>query len=71
MSESDIDQLRRRALKAVVASGVAIPTANLALRGSAVAGDLPRLSEDDRAAKALGYVHDAKRAPAGKRKEGT
>ncbi len=71
MSESDIDQNRRRALKLVVAGAVAVPIANLATRSNAIAGDLPRLSEDDRTAKALSYVHDAKRAPAGKRRDGT
>ena len=71
MSQSNIDHKRRRALKLATAGVVAIPFASLATRGTAVAGELPQLSEDDRAAKALSYVHDAAKAPAGKRKDGT
>ena len=71
MSQSNIDRNRRRALKLAAASVVAIPLASLTTRGTAVAGELPHLSEDDPTAKALNYVHDAANAPAGKRKEGT
>ena len=71
MSQSSTDQKRRRVLALAAASVVAVPLASLATRGTAIAGDLPRLSEDDPAAKALSYVHDAAAAPAGKRKDGT
>jgi len=71
MSQSTIDQKRRRALKLAAASVVAVPLASLATRGTAIAGELPHLSEDDPTAKALSYVHDAANAPAGKRKDGT
>jgi hypothetical protein len=71
MSQSSIDQKRRRALALAAASVVAVPLAGLATRGTAIAGELPRLSEDDPTAKALSYVHDAANAPAGKRKDGT
>ena len=56
-------------LRAVAA--VSVPLATLMGSRSAVAGELPRLSLDDRSAKALSYVHDASQAPAGKRKDGT
>ncbi len=71
MSQASIDQKRRRALKLVAASVVAVPLDSLATRGTAIAGELPHLSEDDPTAKALSYVHDAANAPAGKRKDGT
>ena len=71
MSQSSIDQKRRRALKLAAASVVTVPLASLATRGNAIAGELPHLSEDDPTAKALSYVHDAANAPAGKRKDGT
>ena len=71
MSQSTIDHKRRRTLQLVAAGVVAVPLAELATRGTAVAGDLPQLSEDDPTAKALSYVHDAAKAPAGKRKDGT
>ena len=71
MSQSNTDHNRRRALKLAVVSVVAIPLASLETRGTAIAGELPHLSEDDRTAKALSYVHDAAKAPAGKRKDGT
>ena len=71
MTHATIDQQRRRALKVAAASVVAIPLTSLATGGSAIAGELPQLSEDDPTAKALSYVHDAASAPAAKRKDGT
>jgi len=71
MTQATIDKQRRRALKVAAASVVAIPLASLATLGTAIAGELPQLSEDDPVAKALSYVHDAANAPAGKRKDGT
>lgn len=71
MSQSNIDQKRRRALKFAAAGVVVIPFAGLATRGTAIAGELPHLGEDEPTAKALSYVHDAANAPAGKRKAGT
>ena len=71
MSQSNIDQERRRVLTLAAASVVLVPLASLITRGTAVAGELPHLSEDDPTAKALSYVHDAANAPAGKRKDGT
>jgi len=71
MSRSNIDQERRRVLTLAAASVVVVPLASLATRGTAIAGELPHLSEDDPTAKALSYVHDAANAPAGKRKDGT
>jgi hypothetical protein len=53
MSQSTIDQKRRRALKLAAASVVAVPLASLATRGIAGADELPQLSEDDPTAKAL------------------
>ena len=71
MSSSSTDQNRRRVLKAAAAGVLAIPVVTLATRGTAIAEELPHLSEDDPTAKALNYVHDAANAPAGKRKDGT
>jgi len=44
MSQSSIDQNRRRALKLAAASVVTVPLASLATRGNAIAGELPHLS---------------------------
>ena len=71
MSSSSTNRNRRRVLKAAAAGVVAIPLAALQTRGTAIASELPHLSEDDATAKALSYVHDAARAPTGKRKDGT
>ena len=71
MSQTSTDLQRRRVLALAAASVVAVPLASLATRGSAIASELPRLSEDDPTAKALSYVHDAANAQAGKRKDGT
>ncbi len=71
MAHTDTDRNRRRVLKLAAAGVVAVPLSSVIPRGTAIAGDLPRLSEDDRAARALSYVHDAVNAPAGKRKQGT
>lgn len=71
MTQSTTDPSRRRALKVAAATAVTVPLAALLSRGTAQAGELPRLSEDDPTAKALSYVHDAAQAPADKRKEGT
>ena len=71
MSQSNTDQKRRHLLKLAAASAASIPLASLATTGTAVAGELPQLDENDPTAKALDYVHDAAKAPAGKRKDGT
>jgi hypothetical protein len=71
MSQPSTDQERRRTLKLVIATVAGIPLAKLATHGTAVASELPQLSEDDPTAQALSYVHDAANAPAGKRKDGT
>jgi len=71
MSKTNTDLKRRRVLALTAASVVVVPLANLATRGTAMAGELPHLSEDDPTAKALSYVHDAANAPADKRKDGT
>jgi hypothetical protein len=58
MSQSQTDKERRRVLKLVLSSAAVVPLASL-LPSQATAGDLPPVSEDDPAARGLGYVHDA------------
>lgn len=62
MSQSQPDKGRRQALKLALTGITAVPLANLLLYSRAYAADLPPLSEDDPAAKGLGYVHDASKA---------
>ena len=71
MSETNIDQQKRRLLKLSVMGVAAVPLGALVVQRGVLAEDVPHLSEDDPTAKALSYVHDAASAPAGKRKEGT
>jgi hypothetical protein len=68
MSHSQPDNGRRQALKLALAGITAVPLANLLLHSRAHAADLPLLSEDDPAAKGLGYVHDASTSTDPKRK---
>ena len=70
MEKPTADPRRRRALRLAAATAVSIPLTGLAALAAAIAEELPPLSEDDRSAQALGYVHDAARAPAGKRRGG-
>lgn len=71
MSIQRFDQRRRKALK-IVFSGIAtVPLSSLLLQKKAFSEELPHLSEDDATAMALNYVHNAKDAPADKRREGT
>jgi hypothetical protein len=49
-------------LKLAVSGLVAAPFGNLLLQSRAHAAELVPLSEDDPAAKGLGYVHDASKA---------
>ena len=70
MSESSIDQKKRRFLKITVMGVAAVPLGGLVVQGGARAGAAQQLSEDDTTAKALNYVHDAANAPADKRKQG-
>jgi hypothetical protein len=62
MSKNQFDQSRRNAMRVMVAGAAAIPLASLVGGRVASAADLPHLSEDDPAAKALKYVHDATEA---------
>ena len=63
------DPRRRQVLSAGAAAAVAVPV-TLFLGRDVQAGDLPQLSEDDGAAKALGYLHDASKVTNPARKEG-
>jgi hypothetical protein len=67
MKEERPDQTRRTLVKTVVATAALVPLGGLAIRG-ARAEEMPRLSEDDPAAKALQYVHDAGASDNPKRK---
>jgi len=53
---SDTKLSRRRFLRDLT---VAVPVSTLVLHGTAMAEELPRLTEDDPTALALGYVDDA------------
>lgn len=68
MSQSEPDKNRRKVLKLALSGVAAVPLASL-LQRRAYAGDLPPVSEDDPAAKGLGYVHDASKATDPKRKD--
>jgi hypothetical protein len=59
MSHWQHDKHRRRALKMALTGVAAVPLSSLLLNSQANADDLPPVSEDDPAAKGLGYVHDA------------
>ena len=57
MSSNEINHSRRTFVKTGIAGIAGLQL--VVLGGDALASDLPRLSEDDTTAKALGYVHDA------------
>lgn len=59
MTDSTINSKRRSLLKFAATGIVAIPVSGLLLNRTAMAEDLPHLSEDDPTAKALHYVNDA------------
>jgi len=59
VSQSQHDKERRKVLKLALSSVAVVPLSSLLMQTQAHAGDLPRVSEDDPAAKGLGYVHDA------------
>ena len=71
MPKTNVDKQRRNVMKLAFAGAAAVPLSSLLVQTRAWGGDMPHLSEDDPTAKALNYVHDAKNAPADKRKEGT
>lgn len=58
MSKSQTDKGRRTVLKLALSGAAMVPLSTLLSR-QARAEDLPPVSEDDPAAKGLGYVHDA------------
>ena len=61
MSDNTTDKTttRRNFLRATMVGAAALPAAGALLQSRpAAAGDMERLSEDDDAARALGYVHD-------------
>lgn len=62
MSHAKLDKDRRKVLKMALTGVAAVPLSSLLLNRQARAGDLPPLSEDDPAAKGLGYVHDVSKA---------
>jgi hypothetical protein len=68
MSKSQVDKDRRTVLKLALSSAAIVPLSSLLLHSQAQAQDLPPVSEDDPAAKGLGYVHDASKATDPKRK---
>ena len=68
MSQSQLDKGRRMVLKLVLSGAAVVPLSSLLLHSRARAEDLPPLSEDDPAAKGLGYVHDATTTTNPKRK---
>lgn len=59
MSHFQLDKDRRKVLKMALTSVAAVPLSSLLLNSQTSAGDLPPESEDDPAAKGLGYVHDS------------
>ncbi len=63
MTHRPHDPRRRRALATALAAVAAVPFANGLLARHARAADPPHLSEDDPAASALKYRHDAADAP--------
>lgn len=69
MSDRLFDKKRRSVLKLAASTAVAVPVATLLSRGTAWAGELPQVDENDPQAKALQYVHDASDAGE-KRKDG-
>ncbi len=68
MSKSQYQRDRRSVLKLALSSAAIVPLGSLLLPTQSDAGDLPPLSEDDEAAKGLGYVHDASSSQDPKRK---
>jgi len=68
MSHSQLDKGRRTILKLALSSAAVVPLSSLIFQRGAQAGDLPPVSEDDPAAKGLGYVHDATKSTNPKRK---
>ncbi len=68
MSDSHVDQDRRKALKVALTGIAVVPLSSLLLTTRADAGDLPPVSEDDPAAKGLSYVHNADKSDNPKRK---
>lgn len=58
-----VDILRRRTLLGAAAIIASVPLSRIGLIGTAQASELPHLSEDDPAAKALNYHQDATAAP--------
>ena len=63
MSNKPIDPNRRQAIKLIAGGVAAIPLAGLMTSGTAVASDLPHVTEDDPIAVGLKYKHDASQAP--------
>jgi hypothetical protein len=63
MSNSTHNPQRRRVLAAAVGAVATVPLINLLASRGARAEDLPHLTEDDPAAKALQYHEDASAAP--------
>lgn len=70
MSHSEPNKNRRTILKVALTGAAAVPLGTLVLQSRALAGDMPHLSPDDPAAKALGYVNDASQANNPKHQEG-
>ena len=70
MSKPDVNQKRRTALKLAVSSVTAVPLGSLLLSRNAWSNPPERVSEDDRAAVALKYVHDAETSDSETRKPG-
>lgn len=63
MKKTDTDLGRRKALKLTAGSVALVPLATLLASQRAAAADMPHVSEDDPAAVALKYHHDASAAP--------
>jgi len=63
MSKTTVDIVRRRALLGGAALLASIPLARVITGTRAEAADLPHLADDDPAAAALSYHHDATNAP--------
>lgn len=72
MSANHHDDSRRRFLRAGLMGAAAVPVAGLlgGLRTASAQTDMPKLSEDDPAAKALNYHEDASEVSGGARSEG-
>ena len=67
MSESNLDQQRRKLLKLALMGLAAVPLGTLVAQENASGGELQHLSKEDPIAKALNYFNDAPETGSGDR----